>query len=93
MNQPLAIIVAEIIGGFCIIAIVAAMTVMTVAHVEVPPGTAALFAAVVTSFLTGVFSVVSHTVGFRNGTVNGENAAQAEALRTVMGSKSSEPPV
>lgn len=89
VTTPYVILVSLIIGGICIFGIIVCMTIMAVDHVEIPQGTAALFGAIVTAFLTGVFSVVSHTLGFANGTLNGENAAQATALRTVMGQDTS----
>ncbi len=77
---PSAILVAMIIGGVCILAIIVSLTLMAISGREIPPGVSALFGAIVTAFLTGVFSVVSHTLGFANGTTNGEAQAIKDSL-------------
>jgi hypothetical protein len=84
IDLPLAIVLIVIVGGLSIIAVIVSMTMITIGGQQIPAGVSALYGAIVTGFLAALSALVSHSVGFSDGTINGQAQTQAEALKLVV---------
>lgn len=79
---------AAVIGGIVLLlAIIVSMTMLTFTNKELPPALVNLFILIAGAFVASITGLLGHTLGFQNGTTNGEAQAQAQALRTVMHSE------
>ena len=88
VDLPLAVALTVLGAGLALLATIIGMTVIIVSGHD-PSSVQNLFYVVVTSVFVLLSGVISHTLGFRNGTTNGEAQAQAQALRNLMGQKGS----
>lgn len=64
--------------------IIVSLTVISLKGIMLQPAVVTLFTLIASAFVASIATLLSHTLGFANGTVNGENAAQAAAIRSVM---------